>query len=999
MINVVLAMIWSRRGQAVTLALLAMLAVVSSVAAPAYLLAVERAVAKGQIETADLDELRFQLRAASDATAADQTGATVDISSAGAALDAMTGFSFIYSEEMPAVGLEPNDMFPSRVVFRQDVCEHLVLVAGRCVSGEGDVLIGAASAKRLMLKPGDAFELRAAQIKGDTRPPTWVAGAEPKTYMIAGTYRVPNPSEFYWGTHGYFISGPFIGPGEPVFTTKTTLNAVQRTLSIAAIDGFADPGTLDIDRLDTVRADLAALESVTEAVSGINLDTGIPRLFERIESGRAEARLLVPVLALPLVLLACFSIYLTVGHGAEGRRDEIAVVALRGSRWWTRWWLATGESLAAVLAGALAGCVAGQLLVNAVSAAIFPGAGADPTLSSLRYAPAATLVALAAALLAQRGPLLSPVSALLQRTTRNRRPIPVIEAVVLVLAVLAGVQLYLSDGSLDGLGTFAPALVMLALALLAARAVLPLVSRYAGRALHRGRLGAGLAGLQLSRRPGAGRLFALLAAAAAVAGFATCAVDTASQGREVEARLGTGADRVLRIETGPEPTLSRRRLLDAVRTVDPEGRFAMAVAELPSGGSAGVPGLAVDSSRLAAVASWPAGGPAIAEVAAKLRPEAAERPSFKDDEIVVDVTLSEIARDRRLLLGIAVSSQAGLGETIVEIGVLKAGRNTYRQPLSLCAKGCWINGIGISGLGKATETTGKVVINDVSGIPLSNGWWASQKAQITTESSIVINASVRAAPAGTAWVRPKATPTPVPLAYAGAGPPGGVITSLGGDPIPITGVASLPAVPRAGRNAVLMDLELADRLAVDGHGAQSPQVWLGPEAPADIVERISEQGLTVLGDTDAAQVRERLDRQGPALALTFHILAGVLAILLGAGALVLTVAVDRDRRAGDLSALRAQGLPARVVRRATLWTYPVLVGFAVVTGLLVGVATWWLTGWALPLAGLTPPDLPMPGLPRLPVLLAVAGLVLAVFVVVALAGGRDLWRRTEKGLS
>ncbi|BBH63831.1 hypothetical protein ACTI_05160 [Actinoplanes sp. OR16] len=994
MITVILAMIWSRRGQAVTLAVLAMLAVASAVAAPAFLLAVERAVAQGQVATADVDELRLQLRAVNDAAAAAQTGETVDIGSAGAALDAMTGFSYVYSEEMPAVGIEPTTLYASRVVFRQGVCEHLVIVAGRCTAGEGDVLLGEASARRLELKPGDEIQLRAAKVKGDTKPATWVGDAEAKTYTVVGTYRVPDPSEIYWGTHGYFISGPFIGPGEPVFTTKTTLAAVQRTTSMEAIDGIADPGTLGIDRLDAVRADLAALESVTEAVPGLNLDTGIPRLFERIESGRAEARLLVPVLAVPLVLLACFSIYLTVGHGAEGRRDEIAVVALRGARWWTRWWLATGESLAAVLAGAVAGCVAGQLLVNAVAASVFPGAGATPTLASLRYAPAATLIALAAALLAQRGPLLSPVSALLQRTVRDRRTIPVIEAVVLVLALVAGVQLYLSDGSLDGLGMFAPALIMLALALLAARAVLPLVSRYAGRALHRGRLGAGLAGLQLSRRPGAGRLFALLAAAAAVAGYATCAVDTAAQGREMEARLGTGADRVLTVEPVP-----RRRLLDAVRAADPDGRFAMAVTELPSGGSSGVPGLAVDAERLAAVTSWTAQGPSPEAVAGSLLAEAPERPSFRGSEIVADVTLTEIAPDRRLRFAIAVSSQKGLGEALVEVGVLRNGRATYRQPLSLCEKGCWINGIGVSGLGKATETTGRVEITNLNGIRLEGDWWAAQNARVTLQDSMIINANVRAAPSGTAWIRPPATPRPLPLARAGAGPPGNVITSVGGDPIPITPVADLPVVPRAGRNAVLVDLDLADRLAVDGYAAQSPQVWLGRNAPADVLQRLGDQGLVVISDTGAAQVRDRLDRQGPALALTFHILAAVLATLLGAGALVLTIAVDRDRRAGDLSALRAQGLPARVAGRATLWTYPVLVGFAVVVGLLVGAAAWQLTGWALPLAGLTPPDLPMPDLPRLPVLLAVAGVVLLVNVVVAVAGGRDLKKRTEKGMA
>ena len=51
MIALVLAMVWSRRGQAVTLALLAMFGVSAAVAAPAYLRAADRAVAAGQVAT------------------------------------------------------------------------------------------------------------------------------------------------------------------------------------------------------------------------------------------------------------------------------------------------------------------------------------------------------------------------------------------------------------------------------------------------------------------------------------------------------------------------------------------------------------------------------------------------------------------------------------------------------------------------------------------------------------------------------------------------------------------------------------------------------------------------------------------------------------------------------------------------------------------------------------------------------------------------------------
>jgi hypothetical protein len=161
-----------------------------------------------------------------------------------------------------------------------------------------------------------------------------------------------------------------------------------------------------------------------------------------------------------------------------------------------------------------------------------------------------------------------------------------------------------------------------------------------------------------------------------------------------------------------------------------------------------------------------------------------------------------------------------------------------------------------------------------------------------------------------------------------------------------------------------------------------------------MVDRLRSAGLVVTGDTRATQVRARLERQGPALALWFYVLVAVLAGALAAGALVLAAAVDRPRRIEDLSALRGQGLPRVAVRRATLWTYPVLVGAAVVAGTAIALLGWRLTGWALPLAGLDPPAFPLPGLPSPAGLVEVALLTFVVLSGVAVLAGR----RTLRGI-
>ncbi|MFD0575730.1 hypothetical protein [Dactylosporangium darangshiense] len=166
-------------------------------------------------------------------------------------------------------------------------------------------------------------------------------------------------------------------------------------------------------------------------------------------------------------------------------------------------------------------------------------------------------------------------------------------------------------------------------------------------------------------------------------------------------------------------------------------------------------------------------------------------------------------------------------------------------------------------------------------------------------------------------------------------------------------------------------------------------MWLNAAAPPDVLTRLAREGLIVTGDLDVAGARRRLDAQGPALAMWFHLLAGALAVLLAAGGLSMVAGVDRGGRGADEAALRAQGLTRATVRRAKLWTYPALVLAAGLLGLGVALAVWRLTGWALPVFGEDVPGLP---LPRWPGSLAVpAAWLVSVALLLAVAwraGGR-----------
>ena len=999
MISLVLAMMWSRRGQALTLALLALVGVASAVAAPAYVQAADRAVAAGQVETALPGERSLQISKIEDARAGESD--SLGFTNVGPALVAFPGFVNVFAAEYPALGIEPDTRLRSRFVYRQDVCAHLSMVAGRCLVGEGEVVIGEQTARRRSLAPGDPLELTYAEFSTDPRTPVFEPKGLPKRLTVVGTYRVPDPAGVYWGSHGYFAADPGPRAGEPVFTEFATLSSMDHGQTVLSIDSSAGPGALDVDKLAGVQSALDGLRETTIKIGApILTTTAIPELLARIEAGRAAARIIVPVIAVPLVLLSCFVIFLAVGYGTEGRRPELAVVALRGARWWERWWLATGESLVAIVLGALLGCLAGQLLVNAIAAARFPDVGVAPAWSSLRFAPPAALAAVLAALLAQRRQLLSPVAALLRRLPVTGRRPPVLDLTVALLAVITGVQLQLS-GDPTGAGLFAPALIVFALALVAGRALLPVVTRFAVRALRRGRLGVALAGLQLSRRTGARSLFAMLVAAVAVAGYATCAADVGARDRTVQSTLGTGADRVLTVDP-----VTSQQLLNAVRTADRDGAWAMAVARTPGSGVDEAPGLSVDSTRLAAVANW-AGGPDAGAVAQQLRPEAPAPMVVPGRDLTVELTSEGIEGGPPLRLAVTVTSVTGLGSATVSLGELQPGPYSYGQRVPVCRGGCRVDGIRVSVIGGTNGIRCRLTLTRLGSInPVADALPAAALADPArwrvdsfgrtsgTPGGLRIDLDAPGGLPDGAWIQPIDTPVPLPVAGAGRAA-AGTITGLDGRPVPVTRVADLPAVPRLGLRGTVSDLEYLDRFATGSALTVQPEVWLTDRAPADVLDRLAAQGLVIVGDVRSSAVQSQLDHQGPALALWFYVLAGVLATALAAGALILAAAVDRARRVQDLSALRAQGLDRRAAAQATLWTYPILAVIAVVAGLGIALAGWALTGWSLPLAGLDPDPLPFADQPR-PRVLAAAGLaMLVVLAGVALLTGRDLRRRVR----
>src|SRR3954454_22354507 len=110
MIALVLAMVWTRRGQAATLALLSLFGVAAAVAAPAYLRAADRAVAAGQVATAATAERDVEIvNRLPDVR--EEAGGAVEggFQASGSGLLDLPGFPSVYAAEFATVGLEPDD--------------------------------------------------------------------------------------------------------------------------------------------------------------------------------------------------------------------------------------------------------------------------------------------------------------------------------------------------------------------------------------------------------------------------------------------------------------------------------------------------------------------------------------------------------------------------------------------------------------------------------------------------------------------------------------------------------------------------------------------------------------------------------------------------------------------------------------------------------------------------------------------------------------------------
>jgi hypothetical protein len=443
----------------------------------------------------------------------------------------------------------------------------------------------------------------------------------------------------------------------------------------------------------------------------------------------------------------------------------------------------------------------------------------------------------------------------------------------------------------------------------------------------------------------------------------------------------------------------------------------MAVATLPAGAPKEPARLAVDSARLAAVAAWRPdfGGPPPARLAELLAAPLPAPVEITGRRVEVDLTAALLgvrgdllAPDQQPEMTVMLAPNSGASAVSLDLGPLAPGAQTLGAQALDCAEGCRLVGFGIARQGggsfDATVTVHQLLTDGRMAIGADRfGTAGAWRAATPDRDSLTADASglrmqVHAVD-GTrleGWVFPTDRPAFLPVVATGTLARGSRLTGLDGAPTPVRQVATVEGLPRLGRSGVLVDLAVADRLASDAGSADVEQVWLGPAAPADVIRRLADQGVTVNDDSGIAAVRSQLDRQGGVLALWFYLLAGLLVVLLAAGGLRLVAAVDADRGAADLRALRTQGVPAGITGRAGLLGYLVVVLVALLVGPLAAAVAWLVAGSSLPTGAADPALWPAPRWPQPDPVLWSWGATAALLFAVAAIAALDLGRRVRR---
>jgi putative ABC transport system permease protein len=980
LLSLALEGLWWRRATSVMLLVVAACTAAAAAAAPSYADSARDAVLQAAVRRAPIGGEGTGIEVTTLQTGRPSASAlrsAVDDAFTGAARKAYPApVMQLSAVQRPAI-LRSGGMQRVALDSRDGLCGALRVLAGSCLS-ETDrtgLVVENEVARAHHLRVGQ--KLAVAPFRQ----------GPPVTLHVRGIAVRRQPAAAYWFGKAQDISQYTLAAWVPA--------AYFSALTVEPVDGVTASADLALDRsvvhansVEPVLTSLAHAVRRLEDNSTSNRPDVTSRMQQVVQAGvGGGARLMLPIVVVIAELLALgwYLLHALVSGSVEGRGAEVALSKVRG--------MSAGGTLVLVLLepALLLGAAVplGVLIAAATERWLVPavlGPAVDIRVGWMSWAAALVAAAggLVAASAASARVLRRPVLEQWRHTSRaGSRGGVVAEVAVVVLAVAGIAQLELS-GSLtvdtgNGIAILAPMLLIVAGALVASRLVV-LLARLGFRPTRGTGAVSVFVGLrQLARRPAGRRTFGVLVVAVAMAMYGVSSAAVLAQNRNERALTDVGAPTVLHI--APDPRTDQR-----IHSVDLGGRALTAVAEAPIGvsseysgfdstpGASGSPSvLVVDPRTFGAVAYWRRDFGS-STLTALLRPLSAPAPAvplIKGTRIALSVSTGKVPAS----LGLAVDLTDARGSALTaRLGVLTPGTKTYTAEVKACADGCRLRRIYVTrpidqlGTLDLGFTIRGIQVRGGSGPPvqpkLTDARWSplnpapvgnlAPAEKVAAEpDGLHVTIGVSGQPSETApgfgVLAGAAAPPALVAAHLTGGFPDVTVQTPDGAAFSVNRRGSVTVVPRLGDAGVVLARDWVEAESPSGYSELlANQVWVGRDAPHDVLHRLRAAGVRVLSVETAARRASALASTGPGFATPFTIAGGVTAVLLATAAIVLGIALLARRRVFELSAMRALGIRTGSLRGSVLVEQGTLIVAATICGFLLAVAGVQLALPALP---------------------------------------------------
>jgi putative ABC transport system permease protein len=896
-----------------------------------------------------------------------------------------------------------RQQYRTDLLARSGLCAHLHFTQGRCPTRLDEVAISGRSATLARAVLGSHLRLRGRHRTA--------------AVTVVGVYRQPSSIENrYWAGTNYFLFGagsPAVPQLDPLASSfATALRFARGTAPQLAADVSWSPrAPLAGEHVleTTLRRTTARLASDPS----LHVSTGLPAIVAKASDGTHLMQSIVLAIVLQLVLLVLVVLYALARSTAVARRPEAEFARRHGFTRPAMFVLAVGEPAALIVAALPVGLFLAWIVVTLVSRSLFIG-GVPVTFDLWSVVAAIGVcslgvlaVALASAELWRRQDSAGSRGAALAETALD---------VCAIALALAGLLALATEGSLDATHTnafalLAPGLLALGAGVVALRLVLVLIALGIRRTGESTRIASFLALRELGRRPAVLRQALPLAAAVTICLFAVGSYARAAANRSLLAHFEVGAGRVVDVSVRPGFDLE-----GAVRRVDPSGRRAMAaVLYRSSYGRL----LAVDSTRLAAVATWPRSlsAQATGVIARRLSPRGPTPVVVRGDAVRLRIAVP--AGTPAISLALGLYDDVYGSTSTLELGPVEPGTHVYSASLKGdCPGTCrvldlspaWASSaefahpVRIELLGVAERASGR------SWRPVRFGagvaFWRAEPSAARVEPSLSRRGVVFASPgtllgAGVLFVPASATrhvPAVITSGLAQLNPPAPpantlTLQNLDGNPLTADAIAVVPTLPLVGTSGALVDLRMAERALTGQVVDSTDQVWLSDAAGPDIIQGLRAMGVTVGATRRASMLRSQLDHSGTAFGYDLMLIVSPIVALLALGTIMFDIVSDRRRRRRDLASLRVAGVPGRVLHRSLLLEYLTVLVTALVVGAGVGFGALALALPSLPEfvsgTGLLPISTSVPVVP-------VVGAALCLTLVFFAMAGSTTWLALTK---